>query len=412
MKKVAKILMSLTLCLVMVIAAIPVMPVAKADSSSGFTYEWSEYYGGLIITDYTYSSATSVTVPSTLFCDEDYYDVVAIGDYAFQGCSSLSSITLPTSLVYIGHKAFDGTAYSNNAANWQDGLLYIGNYLVASSSNLTSCTIKTGTTLIASGAFAYQNSLKTVIFPNLGYNELLFVCDSAFYDCYNIEKVYTPSLSAYKNIYFEDAESNPMFTINNNTVQQVGEPKLYANNTPVTNIDSGNWFPYAFAGCQSITSVNFASEFDSIGEGAFVFCNNLTNVNISGEFLMLEDAVFYASGVTNVSLPYYTPLGGGVFAYTPYYDNQANWTDGVLYAGNSVADSQSTVTSVSLKENVNSVADGAFDERTNLKDITINSTILDYGIAAFDDCANLKKVYAIDPESWTAAEFWSRYWRL
>ena len=54
------------------------------------------------IGDYAFfgcSGLTSLTLPS---------GVTEIGDYAFSGCSGLTSLTLPSGLTEIGHKAFNG----------------------------------------------------------------------------------------------------------------------------------------------------------------------------------------------------------------------------------------------------------------------------------------------------------------
>ena len=67
---------------------------------------------------YSCPSLTSITIPN---------GVTSIGNEAFSDCSALASITLPDSLTRIGSNAFYGTAYYNNAANWEDGVLYIGN---------------------------------------------------------------------------------------------------------------------------------------------------------------------------------------------------------------------------------------------------------------------------------------------
>lgn len=63
---------------------------------------------------------TSVHIPDS---------VTWIGAEAFEDCAQLAEIFLTDNLVYIGKDAFKGTAYYND--NWQDGLLYVGNHLIA-----------------------------------------------------------------------------------------------------------------------------------------------------------------------------------------------------------------------------------------------------------------------------------------
>ena len=65
----------------------------------------------------------SVTIPNS---------VVAIGDLAFQNCTKLATVKLSgkAGLKKIGNAALKNTALYNNANNWQDGVLYLGKYLI------------------------------------------------------------------------------------------------------------------------------------------------------------------------------------------------------------------------------------------------------------------------------------------
>ena len=64
------------------------------------------------------SSLTSITIPSA---------VTSIGFHAFYGCSSLTSITIPDGVTSIGSSAFDGCS-SLTSINIPDGVTSIGEY--------------------------------------------------------------------------------------------------------------------------------------------------------------------------------------------------------------------------------------------------------------------------------------------
>lgn len=86
-------------------------PVTDITIPDGVTYIPAGTFRGLPI--------TSVTIPAS---------VIKIGAYAFYGCSSLTTITIPdeSKLSYIGEYALAGTAFYKNASNWEaNGLLYL-----------------------------------------------------------------------------------------------------------------------------------------------------------------------------------------------------------------------------------------------------------------------------------------------
>ena len=63
------------------------------------------------------SGLTSITIPNS---------VTSIGYSAFEGCSGLTSVTIPNSVTSIGYSAFKGTTWYNNLS---DGIVYTGKVL-------------------------------------------------------------------------------------------------------------------------------------------------------------------------------------------------------------------------------------------------------------------------------------------
>ena len=65
---------------------------------------YKRYYNGNYENDYS----GAVIIPSTVTYDSKTYSVMSIGVHAFEGCSSLTSITIPEGVTSIGNNAFDG----------------------------------------------------------------------------------------------------------------------------------------------------------------------------------------------------------------------------------------------------------------------------------------------------------------
>lgn len=105
------------------------------------------------------SRLESVTIPS---------GVTSIGARAFNGCSKLESVMIPDSVTSVGENAFAGTSYYTNDANWDNGILYSGNILIAANDSAFSgsCTIKAGTKFIADKAFSGSRKVKEIVIPD------------------------------------------------------------------------------------------------------------------------------------------------------------------------------------------------------------------------------------------------------
>lgn len=107
--------------------------------------------------------------------------ITYIGSSAFEDCLLLETITMqPKRLDYLGNNAFNDTPFYQNQNNWEDGFLYLGNFLLAVKDVKGENAIKEGTTYIAGGAFADNTELRGITFPE----SLETIGAGAFYNCY------------------------------------------------------------------------------------------------------------------------------------------------------------------------------------------------------------------------------------
>ena len=197
--------------------------------------------------------------------------VKTIAEYAFMSCGNLEKINLHDNITKIGHMAFIFSAYYNNPENWQDGILYIDKYLLASQSDIAEFTVRKGTELIADSAFSTKLSLEKVTLPE----GLLYIGEHAFIG----------STIKYVNIP--------------KSVIDIGEYAFYMcdklNNISVLNSEA-NIGRYAFSCCNSFTDIKVYAK--RIDESAFFNCANLEKIRIGGGIEYLgKDAFGYCNNL-------------------------------------------------------------------------------------------------------------------
>lgn len=145
--------------------------------------------GVISIGDYAFASTklTQISIPES---------VTTIGNRAFSGCDNLKSITLPPNITNIDSSIIYGTEYYDNDSNWDQDVLYIGNYLIRAKTSVSgNYYIRPETSCIADGAFdtgsIYYNNLTSIVMPS----SMMYIGRNAFRGC--------RSSNGFTGIYFE-----------------------------------------------------------------------------------------------------------------------------------------------------------------------------------------------------------------
>ena len=273
----------------------------------------------------------NLIIPETVSYEGYSFRVTSIGRSAFNGCTSLTNVTIPNSVTSIGDYEFEKCTnltrvnYSGTVSQWKT--IKIGSYNEKLRNAIIICTDD----VIGNG--------NTVTIDNLKYK---------------INNDYTAQIVGRTD------------TLGNLIIP---EPVWYEGHTfTVTSIVNN-----AFSGCSSLTSVTIPNSVESIGDNAFQNCSSLTSATIGNNVTSIGSSAFFGcSKLKKIEIPdSVTYIGSKAFDGTAFYNTVKNWEDGVLYCGNHLISAKSDVTKITVKASTVSIAAGALDNCKSLKKINV-----------------------------------------
>ena len=160
-------------------------------------------------------------------------DVTSIAEWAFQGCGSMTSVTIPDNVMSIGIHAFEGCSLTSITI--PNGVKLISNYTFYCCSSLTSVTIPDSVTNIEYYAFYFCDSLTSVTIPD----SVASIGQAAFGNCESLTSIIieNPECEIYDRPYticnkFDDLYGDVEFTgtiygYENSTAQAYAEKYGY-----------------------------------------------------------------------------------------------------------------------------------------------------------------------------------------
>ena len=320
----------------------------------------------------------NVTIPSTVTISGKEYSVTSIGNSAFSGCSSLTSIEIPNSVTYIENWAFKYCS-SLTSIEIPNSVTSIESYVFNNCSSLTSIEIPNTITSIGYDNFSGCSSITRIIVEsgNTFYdsrndcnaiiktnsNELIVGCQNT---------IIPSSVTSIGNYAFSGQSSLTYIEIPN-TITSIG---YYAFNgcKSLTSIKIPNSITSikgsAFSGCSSLTSLEIPNSVISIGSSAFSGCSSLTSIEIPNSVTYIESYVFNnCSSLKSIEIPNsVTSIGGRAFKDC------------------------SSLTSIEIPNSVTSIGDYAFDNCSSLTSIEIPNSVISIGISAFSSSSNLASI--------------------
>ena len=355
--------------------------------------------------------------------------VTSIGEYAFTGCSGLTSLTIPNSITSIGREAF------KNCINIYtivipDDVTTIEYATFSGCSGLTSITIPNGVSSIGNTAFSGCSSLSSVTIPNgvssIGYctfqncssltsieipDGVTYIGGNAFFGCTGLTSIEIPNgVISIGDAAFKDCVSLTSIEIPN-SVNYIGNSAFdgtaWYSNQPDGVIYAGI-IAYCYKGTMPEgTNIVIKEGTTIIKDNLFSGLSGLTSVVIPNGVCSIGRCAFYdCSALTSVTIPNsVSSVGDRAFDGTPWLSNQP---DGVVYTGSVLYKYQGTIpdnTEIEVKDGTKSIAAYAFSGCNGLTSITIPPSVTSMGRDAFSGCFGLTSVHISDLAAWCNIDF-------
>ena len=227
---------------------------------------------------------TNLVIPNTF---------KTIPDYAFSGCTGLTSITIPDSITAIGVKAFGGCT-GLDSVTIPNSVTTIGGYAFSGCTGLNSVVIPDRVTNIGENAFYGCTGVKSVTIGK----KVAEIGMEAFGECPEVRDVYISDLKAWCNIVFQGQYANPLNS----------GAKLYLKGALVTDLVIPEGFTkiadHLFNGCTSFESITIPESVTSIGGWAFDGCTGLTSLTIPENVTTIGWQAFGGcTGLTSLTIP-------------------------------------------------------------------------------------------------------------
>lgn len=413
------------------LATIAVLLCSVSASAQNFEVNGIMYYvtseQEVQVFDETEILSGDVVIPETVTYNGITYNVTSIGSSAFEGCSSLTALSIPNSVTEIGYSAFHGCS-SMASVNIPTGVKSIHGQTFWGCSSLESIIIPFTVTSIDNYAFMGCSSLTSITIPK----SVTEIRQFTFAGCTNLTSIIVESgntkydsrnncnaiIETKTNTLIQGCSS----TIIPSSVTSIGNYAFYriTNLTSITipesitEIDNG-----AFSGCSGLTtislpknlttlksqtfwecialkSITLPQNLTSIESSAFLDCSSLQFINIPKGVSVLDENSFL--GCTSLKEVIFEDgsedllLGYNAFNDSPLETVYLGRNLTYSHSGSGIFYASETLKSLTIGDNVTEVKTYQFENCDNLTSVVMGNGVTKIGSQAFCSCSNLASV--------------------
>ena len=336
--------------------------------------------------------------------------VTSIAAKAFATNKKITSLTLGEYVKEIGKNAFVKSDITS--IYMYDGVTTMGEYAFQSCKKLESVTLSANLTSIPAYTFSWCSALKEVTIGN----KIESIGKFAFSNCEALTSVSLPSsLKTVGEYAFSDCKTLASVSLGGKV--ETIEQYAFSNCAAITAVDFGTALisigKGAFGNCATIAAVVLPDSATTVEQDAFKGCTALASVTLGtgigklGAEAFLDTALYAAAdeivyignwiiGTKNTAIETITPNAGtvgiGDYAFANCKKLMSVSFVGIEHIGALSFGGCPILWEVIFDDALVSIGDSAFYACSNLSDVKIGSNVKTIGSYAFQDCSRLSKI--------------------
>ena len=284
--------------------------------------------------------------------------VLSVGNNAYAECSKLESVLIPNSVTSIGNEAF------TQCPNLEEVIingnkLNVGSSAFASCAKLTSLTISNGVSSIGERAFYNCSALQTAVIGD----GVSTIGNESFKDCFNLsEIVFGAGVTSIGQSVVDGCNSLKTITCSAVTPPTISEDTFYA----ALYLWGSLFVPSSSVNAYSTASGwKLFAEISAITNGPTIVASGTCGDNLTWKLYKDGELVIEGTGVMD----------------SYFLADEVPWCS-----------YRTSIKTVSIKDGVTSIGDGAFIGCSNLERVVISASCVDIDESAFNLCRNLRVI--------------------